>query len=148
MFFDWKLTLLIAKSMLRPIKLLFCTFLQLPVTPRTRHKQLGSRDSTRRSKRQVERLKNSKEVPMIPRSFEYLAPRTLDEAVSLLQKSGHEAKILSGGQSLIPMAKKVAAYLLEAHEAMIVEGQIHGGLTTGLGASLYKEIQYDEKGMF
>jgi aerobic carbon-monoxide dehydrogenase medium subunit len=50
-------------------------------------------------------LKNSKEVPMIPRSFEYLAPRTLDEAISLLQKSGPEAKILSGGQSLIPMMK-------------------------------------------
>jgi carbon-monoxide dehydrogenase medium subunit len=42
---------------------------------------------------------------MIPRSFEYLAPLTLDEAVSLLQKLGPEAKILSGGQSLIPMMK-------------------------------------------
>jgi aerobic carbon-monoxide dehydrogenase medium subunit len=42
---------------------------------------------------------------MIPRSFEYFAPRTLDEAVSLLQKLGPEAKILSGGQSLIPMMK-------------------------------------------
>lgn len=42
---------------------------------------------------------------MIPRSFEYLAPRTLDEAVSLLRKLGQEAKILSGGQSLIPMMK-------------------------------------------
>jgi aerobic carbon-monoxide dehydrogenase medium subunit len=53
----------------------------------------------------VEILKNGKEVPMIPRSFEYLAPRTLGEAISLLQKSGPEAKILSGGQSLIPMMK-------------------------------------------
>jgi len=42
---------------------------------------------------------------MIPRSFEYSAPRVLDEAVSLLQKLGPEAKILSGGQSLIPMMK-------------------------------------------
>ena len=42
---------------------------------------------------------------MIPRSFEYHTPRTLDEAVSLLQKLGPEAKILSGGQSLIPMMK-------------------------------------------
>jgi carbon-monoxide dehydrogenase medium subunit len=42
---------------------------------------------------------------MIPRSFEYSAPGTLDEAVSLLQKLGSEAKILSGGQSLIPMMK-------------------------------------------
>jgi len=42
---------------------------------------------------------------MIPRSFEYFAPRALDEAVSLLLKLGPEAKILSGGQSLIPMMK-------------------------------------------
>ena len=42
---------------------------------------------------------------MIPRSFEYYAPRALDEAVSLLEKHGSEAKILSGGQSLIPMMK-------------------------------------------
>lgn len=42
---------------------------------------------------------------MIPRSFEYSAPSTLNEAVSLLQKLGPDAKILSGGQSLIPMMK-------------------------------------------
>lgn len=42
---------------------------------------------------------------MIPRNFEYFVPGTLDEAVSLLQKLGPEAKILSGGQSLIPMMK-------------------------------------------
>ena len=42
---------------------------------------------------------------MIPRSFEYSAPGTLNEAVSLLQQLGPDAKILSGGQSLIPMMK-------------------------------------------
>src|SRR5215471_11525348 len=42
---------------------------------------------------------------MIPRSFEYFSPRTLEEAIALLQKLGPEAKILSGGQSLIPMMK-------------------------------------------
>lgn len=42
---------------------------------------------------------------MIPRSFEYFSPHTLDEAVALLQKLGPEAKLLSGGQSLIPMMK-------------------------------------------
>lgn len=42
---------------------------------------------------------------MIPRSFEYSAPGTLNEAISLLQKLGPDAKILSGGQSLIPMMK-------------------------------------------
>ncbi|MGH9840341.1 MAG: FAD binding domain-containing protein [Blastocatellia bacterium] len=42
---------------------------------------------------------------MIPPRFEYFAPRALDEALSHLQKLGPEAKILSGGQSLIPMMK-------------------------------------------
>src|SRR5215510_12393482 len=42
---------------------------------------------------------------MIPRSFEYHSPRTLDEAIALLQKLGPDAKLLSGGQSLIPMMK-------------------------------------------
>jgi aerobic carbon-monoxide dehydrogenase medium subunit len=42
---------------------------------------------------------------MIPRGFDYFAPRSLDEALSLLHKLGPEAKILSGGQSLIPMMK-------------------------------------------
>ena len=29
---------------------------------------------------------------------------------------------------------------------MIVEGQVHGGFTMGLGPALYEEIQYDESG--
>jgi aerobic carbon-monoxide dehydrogenase medium subunit len=41
---------------------------------------------------------------MIPASFDYHAPQTLEEALALLQ--GHEdAKILSGGQSLLPLLK-------------------------------------------
>jgi len=42
---------------------------------------------------------------MIPPSFEYLRPSTIKEAVGLLQQHGDAAKILSGGQSLIPMMK-------------------------------------------
>ncbi len=42
---------------------------------------------------------------MIPPSFEYYEPATLQEALSLLQKSGENAKILAGGQSLIPVMK-------------------------------------------
>jgi carbon-monoxide dehydrogenase medium subunit len=42
---------------------------------------------------------------MIPSSFDYLAPRTLDEAVALLKTHAGDAKILAGGQSLIPMLK-------------------------------------------
>jgi aerobic carbon-monoxide dehydrogenase medium subunit len=42
---------------------------------------------------------------MIPPRFEYLAPTTLDEAVSLLHNYGADAKLLAGGQSLIPLMK-------------------------------------------
>ena len=42
---------------------------------------------------------------MIPPSFEYLRPNTIPEAIAMLQQHGDDAKILSGGQSLIPMMK-------------------------------------------
>ncbi|HVT18219.1 MAG TPA: xanthine dehydrogenase family protein subunit M [Thermoanaerobaculia bacterium] len=42
---------------------------------------------------------------MIPAAFDYHAPRTLDEAVGLLERHGDDAKVLSGGQSLLPLLK-------------------------------------------
>ena len=42
---------------------------------------------------------------MIPSAFDYHAPGTLDEAVALLERLGDEAKVLSGGQSLLPLLK-------------------------------------------
>ena len=42
---------------------------------------------------------------MIPRSFEYVAPRTLQEAVRILKKYKGEAKVLAGGHSLVPLMK-------------------------------------------
>ena len=35
--------------------------------------------------------------------FEYAAPTTLEEALALLRQHGDEAKVLAGGQSLIPI---------------------------------------------
>ena len=42
---------------------------------------------------------------MHPSSFEYFAPTRMEEALSLLSKYGGEAKIMAGGQSLIPLLK-------------------------------------------
>jgi aerobic carbon-monoxide dehydrogenase medium subunit len=42
---------------------------------------------------------------MYPPRFEYFAPATLDEALSILERYGDEAKVLAGGQSLIPLMK-------------------------------------------
>src|SRR3989442_2164489 len=42
---------------------------------------------------------------MIPAGFDYHAPATLSEAVALLTRYGEGAKVLSGGQSLLPLLK-------------------------------------------
>jgi carbon-monoxide dehydrogenase medium subunit len=53
---------------------------------------------------------------MIPAQFNYEAPRTLDEALTLLAANPDEAKILAGGHSLIPAMK-----LRLAQPAMLVD---------------------------
>jgi len=42
---------------------------------------------------------------MIPAAFDYHRADTLDEALKLLKKHGDDAKVLSGGMSLLPMLK-------------------------------------------
>ncbi len=42
---------------------------------------------------------------MISREFEYHAPKSMAEALDLLGQFGDEAKLLAGGQSLLPMMK-------------------------------------------
>jgi carbon-monoxide dehydrogenase medium subunit len=42
---------------------------------------------------------------MIPPPFDYHAPASLADAVALLERLGGEAKVLSGGQSLLPLLK-------------------------------------------
>jgi len=42
---------------------------------------------------------------MYPSRFRYEAPRSLDEAVALLRDGGDDAKVLAGGQSLVPLMK-------------------------------------------
>jgi carbon-monoxide dehydrogenase medium subunit len=53
---------------------------------------------------------------MIPSAFEYVAPTTLQEAISLLSTHKDEAKVLAGGHSLLPMMKlrlAAPAYLID-----------------------------------
>jgi carbon-monoxide dehydrogenase medium subunit len=42
---------------------------------------------------------------MYPTRFRYEAPRSLDEAIGLLHGGGDYAKVLAGGQSLVPLMK-------------------------------------------
>jgi aerobic carbon-monoxide dehydrogenase medium subunit len=71
--------------------------------------------------------------------FDYLAPRSVDEALALLREHGDEAKVLAGGQSLIPILA-----LRLAHPAVLIDiggietiGEIarNGALTIGAGVT-------------
>ncbi|MBP1818956.1 xanthine dehydrogenase family protein subunit M [Mycobacterium sp. OAE908] len=42
---------------------------------------------------------------MIPSNFEYVAPSTVDEAVAALADGGEDAKVIAGGQSLMPVLR-------------------------------------------
>jgi len=42
---------------------------------------------------------------MVPAAFEYRAPSSLAEALDLLREHGDDAKVMAGGQSLIPLLK-------------------------------------------
>ncbi len=42
---------------------------------------------------------------MFPAAFDYRAPTTLDEALAVLAERGDDAKVMAGGQSLIPLLK-------------------------------------------
>src|ERR1700682_3816874 len=53
---------------------------------------------------------------MFPAAFDYRSPATLDEALGLLAERGDDAKIMAGGQSLIPLLK-----LRFAQPALIID---------------------------
>jgi carbon-monoxide dehydrogenase medium subunit len=59
---------------------------------------------------------------MIPPAFDYHCPKTLGEAVALLSRYGDAAKVMSGGQSLLPMLK----IRLASAEHLIDIGKIPG----------------------
>ncbi|HEX2322493.1 MAG TPA: xanthine dehydrogenase family protein subunit M [Streptosporangiaceae bacterium] len=47
---------------------------------------------------------------MIPAKFDYVKPATADEAVRALQEGGEDAKVIAGGQSLLPLLRLRLAY--------------------------------------
>ncbi|MET8142876.1 xanthine dehydrogenase family protein subunit M [Sphaerisporangium sp. NPDC005288] len=76
---------------------------------------------------------------MIPAPFDYVRPSSLDEAVSVLADAGEDAKVLSGGQSLLPLLRLRLAYpsvlvdvgrLAELHGVRDEDGHVLIGATT------------------
>src|SRR5580765_7186468 len=76
---------------------------------------------------------------MYPVAFEYLAPKGIGEAIEFLSLYGDDAKLLAGGQSLVPMMKLRVArpkYLIDIHRIADLDyirdngGAIHIGAMT------------------
>ncbi len=57
---------------------------------------------------------------MIPARFDYVAPTSVEEALSVLAQHGDEAKIIAGGQSLLPVLRM----RLNAPEMVVDLGRI------------------------
>ena len=74
---------------------------------------------------------------MYPAEFEYFSPRTVDEALELLTRYGEDAKILAGGQSLLPMMKlRIAGprYLVDVNRIEALAGLTRVGDRLVMGA--------------
>ena len=62
---------------------------------------------------------------MKPPRFDYLAPASLDEALGILERHGEQAKVLAGGQSLVPLLNFRLArptYLVDLNEIGGLDG--------------------------
>ncbi len=74
---------------------------------------------------------------MVPGDFEYYAPRSLSEAVKLLSEHKDDVKILSGGQSLLPLMKmrlSKPAYIVDIGRIPDLDGINEEGNQVILGA--------------
>lgn len=74
---------------------------------------------------------------MIPRPFEYHAPRSIPDALGLLTRFGDEAKLLAGGHSLLPMMKLRFAqpsHLIDLGRIPELKGIREDGRTIRIGA--------------
>lgn len=84
---------------------------------------------------------------MISASFEYLAPTTVDEAVSALAELGDEAKVLAGGHSLLPLMKlrlAVPSTLIDIGEIAELRGVRDAGDHLAIGAATtHHQVMHD-----
>ena len=74
---------------------------------------------------------------MKPPRFDYLAPSSLDEALGLLATHGEEAKVLAGGQSLVPLLNfrlVRPTYLVDLNEIAGLDGIRAGDGRLAIGA--------------
>ena len=74
---------------------------------------------------------------MFPSSFDYAAPESLDEVLTLLAEQQDEAKVLAGGQSLIPLMKlrfAAPALIVDINRVPGLDGVEENGSHLRIGA--------------
>src|SRR5712692_1877127 len=74
---------------------------------------------------------------MYPAPFEYHAPATLQEALSLLGKFQDDAKVIAGSQSLVPLMKlrlAMPAHVIDLRKVPGMVGVHESGGTLQIGA--------------
>jgi len=74
---------------------------------------------------------------VIPAQFDYVAPTTLAEAIAALGEAGEDAKILAGGQSLIPVLRLRLAFpttLVDLSKVSELRGVCEDGDALVIGA--------------
>ncbi len=77
--------------------------------------------------------------PMKPRPFDYVRPDTVEEALALLAEYGDDARILAGGQSLIPMLNLrliEAGVLIDVSRVAALGGIRESGGKVEIGAAV------------
>ncbi|HVO95575.1 MAG TPA: xanthine dehydrogenase family protein subunit M [Terriglobales bacterium] len=85
---------------------------------------------------------------MIPGSFEYYAPRSLDDAVQFLAAHRDDVKILSGGQSLLPLMKmrlSKPGFIVDIGRVPGLDGIAEEGNSLIIGALVtHSQIEYSD----
>jgi carbon-monoxide dehydrogenase medium subunit len=84
---------------------------------------------------------------VIPASFDYVRPSTVDEAVQALASAGEDAKVLAGGQSLLPVLRmRLAAptTLIDLGRVAELRGVREDGDTLVIGSmTTHYDVQRD-----
>ncbi|MFC4854295.1 FAD binding domain-containing protein [Actinophytocola glycyrrhizae] len=84
---------------------------------------------------------------MIPAAFDYVAPTTVDEAVRALSEAGEDAKVIAGGQSLLPVLRmRLAApsKLIDLGKIAELRGVREDGDLLVIGAmTTHYDVQHD-----
>ena len=85
---------------------------------------------------------------MIPARFEYVAPASVDEALQALAQYGDEAKIIAGGQSLLPVLRmrlNAPEWVIDLGKIESLRGIRDDGDAIVIGAmTTHHEVMHDD----